>query len=281
MQETVKEQGTQFDSIVNKIRRPEYTGDNRCLPCTATNLVIGAGLTAGAYVVSPLAAVPVAAGSLAMIYFRGYLVPGTPELTKRYFPEWLLKKFDKGTKEFDPTGFDVETALVEAGALEEDSTGLDLQLTPAFAAAWEHRMAELADREADVDELATILDVDADRLAITEQDGDAFVAWLDGDWLGQWESRAAFVADIAGAKELETRYDGWDVLPMLVRSELLGGLRLFIERCPTCSGQVAFGQQVVSSCCRSYDVVASSCQNCGSRLFESEVDLDAFAEATA
>ncbi|WP_435332570.1 hypothetical protein [Haloarchaeobius sp. TZWWS8] len=266
---------------MERIRRPEYTGENRCIPCTATNLVIGAGLTAGAFVVAPIASVPVAVTSIAMIYFRGYLIPGTPELTKRYFPDWLLRKFDRGPTQFDPTGFDIETALVDAGALEEDVTGTDLQLTRGFAAAWEERMELVAMRDADVHELARMLDVEQDRLALTEQDGDAFTAWVDGDWLGQWESRAAFVADVAATKELERRVDRWADLPMVVRSELLGGLRLFVEHCPGCGGQVAFGQEVVQSCCRSYDVVAASCQDCGSRLFESQVDLDTLQRSSA
>jgi hypothetical protein len=43
----------------------------------------------------PLVGVPVLAGSLALVYLRGYLVPGTPAFTKRYFPDWLLAWFDK------------------------------------------------------------------------------------------------------------------------------------------------------------------------------------------
>jgi hypothetical protein len=50
---------------------------------------------------------------------------------------------------------------------------------------------------------------------------------------------------------------------------LLGALRLFIDRCPACGGQPAFGTETVESCCTSHDVAAVSCADCGVRLFES------------
>ncbi|WP_439026231.1 hypothetical protein [Haloarchaeobius sp. DT45] len=240
--------------------------------------MIAGVLTAATFVLWAPAALVVAVISVAMIYFRGYLVPGTPELTKRYFPDWLLRVFDKDAKpRFDADEFDLEEMLRAAGAVVETADGSDVELTHEFAAAWSERMALVSSRDADVHELGDLLAVEEDRLTVTEHGADSYIAWVDGEWLAQWESRAAFVADIAAAKELARRYDAWHDLPMAVRSELLGGLRLFVEECPVCGGSVAFGQEVVQSCCRSYDVIAASCQECGSRLFESEVDLDSMA----
>ncbi|ADD05402.1 uncharacterized protein Nmag_1828 [Natrialba magadii ATCC 43099] len=81
--------------LLAHIHKPEYTGENRCLPCTIVNLVIAGILAVAAAVVSPLLAIVVVALSVTAIALRGYLVPGTPSLTKRYFPDWLLAKFDK------------------------------------------------------------------------------------------------------------------------------------------------------------------------------------------
>ena len=76
-----------------RFKQPEYTGENRCLPCTVVNtiiaLVLSVAVVAGvARVANPaagLAAGVVLLGcSLGAIYLRGYLVPGTPELTKQY-----------------------------------------------------------------------------------------------------------------------------------------------------------------------------------------------------
>ncbi|WP_267639365.1 hypothetical protein [Haloarchaeobius amylolyticus] len=264
---------------MSRIRRPEYTGENRCIPCTVTNLAIAAVLTGGSVLLWPPAAVGVAAFSLGMIYFRGYLVPGTPELTKRYFPDWLLRVFDKEAKpRYDGGEFDMESTLLEAGIIEETPDQNDVMLTPTFAAAWAERMAHVAARDADIDELAGLLGVEEERLAITEHGSESFIAWVDGEWLAQWESRGAFVADMAAAKELESRYDDWHDLPMMLRSEMLGGLRLFLEECPICGGRVTLGQRVVKSCCRSYDVVATSCQECGARLFETEIDTESLEQ---
>ena len=73
------------------IRQPEYTGENRCTPCTVTNLAITAVVAAGlAYAVSVPLSAGVAVLGVASVWLRGYLVPKTPELTRRYFPDWLL-----------------------------------------------------------------------------------------------------------------------------------------------------------------------------------------------
>lgn len=86
--------------LIDALRRPEYVGENRCLPCTVVNVAIA---VAGSALIGArsrrrrggLLALGALAGSLAAIYLRGYLVPGTPWLTKRYLPERALAAFDK------------------------------------------------------------------------------------------------------------------------------------------------------------------------------------------
>ena len=80
---------------LDRVRQPEYTGENRCVPCTVANLAIAAVLTAGLAFASVPGAAVFAVFAVGSIWLRGYLVPKTPELTKRYFPDWLLAKFDK------------------------------------------------------------------------------------------------------------------------------------------------------------------------------------------
>ncbi|CDK39939.1 hypothetical protein [Halorubrum sp. AJ67] len=82
-------------SLRDRIREPEYTGENRCVPCTVLNVVLAAALTAAAAVFGPVVAAAVLVASLGSIYYRGYLVPGTPELTKRYLPDRVLRLFGK------------------------------------------------------------------------------------------------------------------------------------------------------------------------------------------
>ncbi|WP_276255225.1 hypothetical protein [Halomontanus rarus] len=84
-----------LSDTINRVRQPEYTGENRCIPCTTVNVVIAAVLSVGAGLLFAPLGIAVFSASLLAIYLRGYLVPGTPTLTKRYFPDWLLAKFDK------------------------------------------------------------------------------------------------------------------------------------------------------------------------------------------
>ena len=263
---------------ITRYQNPEYTGANRCLPCTITNVAIAAvGALALGLVAPPLGALAFL-GALLTIYLRGYLVPGTPTFTRRYFPDWLLSVFDK----VDPaaTDIDVEETLVAAGVLEDGDD--DLILAPAFAAAWTERMAasdaervglsEAESERLDAVELGALTDLDAASLDI-QRYGDAVVANLDGERIGRWESRAAFVADVAAARELDDWVPRWRAIPLAARSELLGALRLFLERCPACDAPVELGQEVVRSCCRNYDVIAVSCSDCGARLLEADFDV--------
>jgi hypothetical protein len=267
-------------SLVERVRQPEYTGANRCLPCTATNLVIAvvlSGVLGYAAIAGGLGAA-VGAGiggivfvlSVAAIYVRGYLVPGTPELTKQYFPEWLLALFgkadDRETFETDEN-VDVEAILYEAAILEEKPHG-DLGLTESFEQEWYDQMEAERDEETSRQALADIIGVDAAGLEFQEFRDSAFVALYDDRRVGRWESRAAFLADAAAGHVLPDYYDDWDEASPAARGQILAGLRLFIEECPDCGGDVRFGQEIVESCCRSYPVIAVTCEACNARIFE-------------
>ena len=272
---------------------PEYTGANRCYPCTLVNGVIGVLLSGGAGVAGTTvatAAVGVAAAALvlvvsaATIYFKGYLVPGTPTLTKRYFPPWLLALFGKAPEtaasgmseqtagdEAEPPAedIDLESFLVEAGAIEPCENGADLCLTDAFRADWEQAIERIGDSEVGRDRLPAILDTTAEEVTV-EEHGEAFRARVDGQYVGTWESRAAFVADIAAADVLSEWLEDWDGVPVAHRGQLLNGLRLFLTTCPACGGDLAFGTDTVESCCTTNEVAAVSCRQCETRVFESE-----------
>jgi hypothetical protein len=97
------------------------------------------------------------------------------------------------------------------------------------------------------------------------------MARMDGTLVAQWESDAALIADAAAADVFQDRYESWDRYTFDAQFELVGGLRLFLERCPTCDGPIAFGEEIVESCCREIEVVAMSCDDCGARLFEAEM----------
>src|SRR6056297_2692903 len=81
--------------VVDDLRQPKYTGENRCEPCTVLNLsiaAVGSSLIARKSRLGGLLAIGI---SIALIYLRGYLGPGTPTLTKHYLPSAVLRWFGK------------------------------------------------------------------------------------------------------------------------------------------------------------------------------------------
>jgi hypothetical protein len=288
--------GYSFDTL----RQPEYTGENRCTPCTIVNVVIAAVASAALAIASPVVGVVAFVAFAGIIYLRGYLVPGTPTLTKRYLPERVLAWFDKAPapgEEYalgvDADGdVDVEETLVGVGALEVCEDGSDLCLTPEFREAWRAHVDRLrggdppGGESADFDGaaeagaviLADVLDVRPERVSIATR-GSAVDAEIDGGRIGRWESRAAFVADMAAERALEERTSDWSELPVEQRSHLLSSLRIFLERCPECGGRVAMEEETVESCCRSWEVVAGACRDCDARLFE--IDMSQVQEDVA
>lgn len=272
---------TSVVETLDRFKQPAYTGENRCLPCTAVNTLI-AGLLSLAVVAGAASASSVGVGavsgvvvfsvSLLLIYVRGYLVPKTPELTKRYFPPWLLALFGKDPDELEPVirAIDPERELVTANALEECEDGDDLCLTDSFRSEWDSEMARLERDGTDREQLLRLLEVDEQTVEFQEH-GDAFQASVDETPVGTWESEAAYIADLSAANVLARTHPGWDRLAIEAKGQLLSGLRLFIEDCPSCGGEPTFGAETVESCCSRYEVAAVSCSECDARLFETRV----------
>jgi len=282
--------------MFESLKRPEYIGENRCPPCTVVNVVIALGISAIPILIAAFTATPgapdgppalvasgfVLVGSLATIYLRGYLVPGTPTLTKRYFPEPVLRLFDKapertlpetntanagGANGTEESNDSPEEFLLEVGAVEPCEDGEDLCLTGAFRAAWSTDIE--ADREAGVtaETITRRLGAPDDEYEITELRG-SWVLQNRSRNLGQWPSRAALIADSAAAAAMSDWTDRWEHLSVLQRSELVAGLRVFLEDCPTGEGGVSFDEETVESCCREHTVLTLNCEKTGDRLLE-------------
>lgn len=272
------------------VRQPKYTGENRCVPCTVLNslLAIALAIWVASLVNSSVVGGTVLGAAAAIIYLRGYLVPGTPRLTKRYLPERVLAYFDghgpsarsnrdRGREPDVGEERSVESILLEATALEPaPAGGEELRLATSFRSAWHDRIDELRDEDRrgsglDPDrvqaEFFAGLDASTESLGF-EQHGDAVVGFVDDIRIAQWPSRAAYLADVGAAAELTRRYPGWEDLPFDARLEVLAGVRLWLERCPACGGPVDPGRDTVESCCRSVEVVAFDCQGCDARVFE-------------
>jgi hypothetical protein len=271
--------------MLELFRQPEYTGANRCLLCTVVNMVIavalGGGVSgvavatgAGTATQAVAAGVGVVCVSAVVVYLRGYLVPGTPTLTKRYLPASVLRLFEKepvGPPQFDggePT-VDPGTVLTEVGAIEPCADREDRCLAEDFRTAWNDRIETVRGADVDGEAMARRLDIPAEDCTI-ETAGDARILRQDSSFVGQWPSDAALVAD-AAADVLGERLDDWESFSPASRGQLLNGLRLFVTDCPTGEGGVEMGEETVESCCSTTEVVAVTCEETGERLFEQPV----------
>lgn len=286
---------------LEQYRQPEYTGENRCIPCTAVNVAIAVVLSMlVSFIGTPFLGLLALGGSLLAIYLRGYLVPGTPELTKQYFPDWLLATFDKAEAppiETEPTlpdqtdeadadtaeadaddeadgGRDYEAAdpeglLFEMDAVQETADGDDIELTDAFADDLYAAADDLRD-DADgrTEAIAGLLGVPLEEAKIHEEvHGPAFYA--DTDRLHRWPSEESLLADASAHCALAER-ERWADIPPQQRLGIARALRSFLPTCPACGGEVGLTEDTVSSCCRDWDVFAIRCTDCDAHFLELE-----------
>jgi hypothetical protein len=226
----------------DRLRRPEYTGENRCLPCTVLNAaIVGVAAVALSRRNRPLGALALAAG-VALISLRGYVVPGTPRFAPALVDP-LPVEFDHGspagvesgslTEDRDPEA--MMRALVDAGVIEPD--GDQLYLDDAFRTAWEDRMVEL--RELSGRELAArTAAASHDSVEGEFHDGRVLLAGDRDTWL----SPAIAIAETAAIETLADRG-----LSHEIRVQAAEPLRTFVRVCPVCGGEVT--DTILRDCC--------------------------------
>lgn len=268
--------------VLERFRQPEYTGENRCLPCTIVNVAIAFVMSAFvALIAVPLGAV-VFVTSLLTIYLRGYLVPGTPTLTKRYLPDRVLSLFDthpveetKNDEEAWQTvesleyekehAVDPEQFLLDVGAVGPCEHEEDLCLTDEFA----HRLDTRLDSDGEVsthpEEIAGLFDTESDSITVLDRE---YPAVKIDRRIRKWPSEAALIADLAADRSLREQTERWLAVPLTQRLGILKSLRSFYERCPRCSGEIYLSEETTESCCRTYEVFMIGCRECEQPLLE-------------
>ena len=276
-------------TTLDRLRQPEYTGENRCLPCTFVNVLIAVAISVPIGFVSPPVGGAVLIGSLAAIYLRGYLVPGTPTLTKRYLPDSVLARFDKGPEigvpdeapddpehEFESIKrrreaeqIDPEPFLSEIGAVEPCAEVDDLCPTDEFAADWREHMDAYRDDPMAIEPIAALLDAEPEDVSIKEErEYPAFAVDRTYTRVRPWLSDEALVADLAANAAIADRSDTWGDVFVDQRLDVLKALRSFLDECPTCGGAITVSERTVESCCRQGQVVGFTCEDCETRLLE-------------
>jgi hypothetical protein len=256
---------------VQSIRQPEYTGENRCVPCTVLNLFIAVAVSSllaafGSFLLGAAALL----ASIAVIYLRGYLVPGTPRLTARYLPDGVHRLFGKEPR--SSSGVRLENGgelaamniVVPCDGETPDETAC---LDPDFRSAWRERIESTRPEEIERADVADLLGVEVDSPSSLGEH-----AVVTDSRLVRWPSTAALVADVAAGTVVENRCEEWRHLSPGRREETLTRLRAFLSRCPTCGKSLSRGTNRVDSCCQpSRTVFSAVCDRCGSHLVELEV----------
>ncbi|MFW5974546.1 MAG: hypothetical protein ACOCPZ_04125 [Natrialbaceae archaeon] len=273
-------------SLLEAIRRPEYTGENRCWPCTVTNVTL---LTVVSGVLwlrgRRRSAMALTAGGLAAIGLRGYLVPYTPSFAPRLARKLPVDPFGhddrvepgsiaslaEGTPASEPEsaegsppgGEAILAALADAGVLE--FLDGEVSLEADFREEWRREMEAL--RERDLEGLAAVADgLTPTWIAVTvarEAVEPGLV--LDPDE-GQltYVRRTHAIAELAATRALAGRVDD--------RVARAAGrpLRSLLERCPLCDQELIITD---ARCCGESVPAGGSpaekllCPACNERVF--------------
>ncbi|WP_152421553.1 hypothetical protein [Haloferax gibbonsii] len=256
-----------IQTIVDRLKNPKYTGTNRCLKCTYVNVAIasvGGGIIAfyGTLLHAGLAFVV----ALCVIYFWGYLIPGTPRITKQYFPASLYSVFHHTRGNESQQGFegvfDVEQVIVQnnIASLEEE----DLQLDPAFRNDWSNKITSMSFEDAAYG-LESFPNI---KTELTFRNtGGKFCARHLGEQLAVWESKEACIAHFAGMEVLPSHLQTEDQYTLEEQYQLVGSLRLFTPICP-CGGGITEKIETIESCCDIRETLVLNCSDCGAQLFE-------------
>jgi hypothetical protein len=263
-------------SMLDAVRVAEHTGEDRCWPCTAVNAVVVVLAAGVAAVLSPVASVVVLLGGALAVYLRGYVVPGTPSFAPRLVAALGVESlFDHAgvadggrarqsddMTDGDADGEAVIRALFRAGVLREDADGLFL--ADDFQEAWRAEMASLRDLDD-----ASLADAVADAAPFEGTGEPAFGGVsVDGDEGSVWLSRAYAVADTAAVRALAEAG-----VPERLRAQATPPLRMLLETCPECGGQVV--ETTETDCCGGtagvYDSPGTevlACDDCGAVVYE-------------
>lgn len=257
--------------LLETLREPAYTGENRCWPCTALNGALVTGVGGGVYyfLSRPVGALLFVCGFV-VLFVRGYVVPGTPTYAPRLLALLPIAVEHGGADDSGvgsgSLGEDVEPeelleTLVDAGVVVVEDE--ELWLEESFRTAWIERMGDLRTRSnAELAESVTKVtppEVEA------RHHGDRIL--LDGE-RDHWISPTVAIAEIAAAETLAS----WDVPPH-IRASAAEPLRTFLDVCPGCGGKVT--ETTLGTCCGGPGSIYGNpersvlaCEGCETVVFE-------------
>lgn len=246
--------------MLDSIRRPQYTGANRCWACSLLNMccVVVAGSILVLYSI-PLAVVVVCLGSVS-VWLRGYVIPYTPRygpLFARRLPffghtrEPPVSESEARSPYHRADGERVLETLLDGGVVR--AVGGDVELEPAFDRAWKREIRRRRDRpiaelRREVEQNLRSANRAGDAESVRPNDGSTYIVVVDerDERVGTdiSLSRAAAIAELGAIAALAE----W--LPSAETSVLLTAstpLCAFLDTCPLCGSELVLAES--GGCC--------------------------------
>ena len=257
-----------------RVRSSAGTEVRRCPVCVGINGMLALILGVLIGVVWIPAGVVSFGALVGIIAWRGSLVPGMARPLRRYLPARVRSWIDpsNGTAAVTPLTdggevLDTERRLRMAGVIESSECGDSIQLTDRFQDIWWRRIRRFRDDERAISQLATIIEVDPEKLSY-EASGDRLVIAYDGSAVGGWISEAALIADLAVESTLREWIADWEELRDERRCRLIACLRAFLEACPRCESALEVSEDVRQRCVSDQvDSETVDCDSCGDLVF--------------
>ncbi|GAB3025799.1 hypothetical protein [Natronobiforma cellulositropha] len=273
-------------TLVERVREPAFTGENRCWPCTVVNVVLlWMGVTVVVFLGQPALAGVLFLVGVCVIALRGYLVPYTPRFAPQLVSVLPGDPFDHerapgsladtgdaspdtagetGQEADAPSGDAVLETLLETGVLVADGDTLDLD--PTFRTRWREETTRLRERElADLARAADDLTPDTLEAYPKTRWGRSYVVLDPVAGPIVLLPHAIAVAELAAMRALEET-----VTDERIRLAAGRPLRSLLEHCPLCDAELVVS---ASTCCGEVTPVGKTpaeklvCQSCSVRLF--------------
>lgn len=260
--------------LLDSLRRPEYTGPNRCWPCTVVNAAILLVVSVLVAIPAPMVGLLVLVVGAVAIGLRGYVIPYTPQFAPRIvavvpgadrvFPAHAAERNAGGIGDEDADGDAIVAALVDAAVLTGDE---ELGIDDAVAQAWNDEMRAIADHSTiELADAVAEASPNPVRTKTYERAGKEWIIVTDEDGSIQsetWLSRAVAITDVAAVRTLTDH--GID---RQTAANAASPLRLFLTDCPDCGGELI--ETTTETCCGGPGpggpVNVLACRDCTQRL---------------
>ncbi len=254
--------------LLSAARNDAYVGQNRCWPCTAVNL----GLTVSGAIATGLIH-PLLGGGVGMVgvgatWLRGYVIPGTPQITARVLPAPVLRFLRKAQPSVSVPSTEPLQWLLERDVVTRTDDAFTL--TQQYHRARRNSLAEL--QGTSVDRLAqsavgdrsiTLEDEPSNRTAGGIQ------ATVDETPVS-WVSRLALHADAVSVRALHAVHAELRTQSVTSWRRILLVLRGTYAACPACGTSLQTIER--PGCCGTDVISAIRCPACNQAILEAFPD---------